>query len=231
MTGSELLRQTADGGEGTSGRDPVRVFVLVAIRLYRDGIVDALAGEGRYRVVGAGPVTAEVFRRVTEVEPDVVVLDSTVDGLLALLHDLRTRVPATRVVVLGVDDADDDVLRLVEAGIGGWIGVAGSIADLRETISAAAAGEAVCSPRLTATLLERVAALAAERRLPAQPPELTARQRQIAALIVEGLSNKEIARRLSIETTTVKNHVHAIFERLQVSRRAEAVARLRQSRA
>jgi len=103
----------------------------------------------------------------------------------------------------------------------------GTLADLRAVIESVARGEVVCSPRIAASLLRRIADLAAEREPP--PPELrlTSREIEIVELIDQGLSNKEIAQRLSIALPTVKNHVHSILDKLHVHRRAEAAARLR----
>jgi len=88
-------------------------------------------------------------------------------------------------------------------------------------------GEAVCSPRVAGALLRRIAALATDGRSDRVPAHLTKREREIMGLIDEGLSNKEIAKRLRIEVATVKNHVHNILEKLQVHRRGEAAARVR----
>ena len=89
-------------------------------------------------------------------------------------------------------------------------------------VESVARGEMLCSPRLAATLLHRVATLAQERHSPGPLDSLTVRERQIVDLLGDGLSNKEIARGLQIEVTTVKNHVHHILEKLQVARRADA---------
>jgi len=85
----------------------------------------------------------------------------------------------------------------------------------------------VCSPRVAGALLRRIAALATDGRSDRVPAHLTNREREIMGLIDEGLSNKEIAKRLRIEVATVKNHVHNILEKLQVHRRGEAAARVR----
>ncbi len=84
----------------------------------------------------------------------------------------------------------------------------------------------LCSPRITASLLRRVGALAAELRGPSPNASLTAREVEVAELLDQGLSNKEIGQRLNIAVPTVKNHVHSILEKLHVHRRAEAAARL-----
>src|SRR5439155_827652 len=102
-----------------------------------------------------------------------------------------------------------------------------SIDDLVTVIESVARGEAICSPRVAAGLLRRVAALAAGHGGDLPRAQLTNREREIVRLIDNGLSNKEIARALGIEVATVKNHVHNILEKLQVHRRGEAAARVR----
>jgi two-component system, NarL family, nitrate/nitrite response regulator NarL len=117
-------------------------------------------------------------------------------------------------------------VRWAEEGTAGYVPRDAGLADLEACVHSVARGEALYTPRMAAALLRRIAALAAERR--PQPPraKLTLREREIAALMREGLSNKEIASVLSIEASTVKNHVHNILAKLDVHRRAEAAARL-----
>lgn len=138
--------------------------------------------------------------------------------------------PDVKVVALAVaeTETEDDIISCAEAGIAGYVPREGSGEDLLWTIEHVARGEAPCSPRIAATLLRRVAALAAERRPASRGATgLTPRQRQIVGLIGQGLSNREIAQRLCIELSTVKNHVHSALEKLGTNRRAEAVALLR----
>jgi DNA-binding NarL/FixJ family response regulator len=128
-------------------------------------------------------------------------------------------------VTLGVDDGDDDVLAWAEAGVSGYVARDASFEDLVETVRAVARGELRCSPRLAATLLRRVTALAGD--APHSATRLTQREREISSLLEAGLSNKEIAGRLYIELPTVKNHVHNILRKVGASRRGEAAALLR----
>jgi two-component system nitrate/nitrite response regulator NarL len=207
----------------------IRVLVVAEVRLYRDGIAAALSADPRFEVVGsAGDVSGGVasFASLT---PDVVLLDLAGSDPPAHVRKLHERVPTAYVVALGVTEAEDDVLPLAEAGVAGYVTRDGSVADLLATVESVASGETICSPRIAATLLRRVALLARERGASEAAPEreLTSRERQIVALIDEGLSNKEIATMLRIELPTVKNHVHNILEKLKVHRRGEAAAAVR----
>jgi two-component system nitrate/nitrite response regulator NarL len=105
-----------------------------------------------------------------------------------------------------------------------------SLADLITSLECAAQGDVVCSPRVAGILLRRIGSQAGPRRREGAAVRLTVREHEIVQLIETGLTNKEIARRLHIELATVKNHVHNILEKLQVNRRADAVARVRGDR-
>jgi len=129
-----------------------------------------------------------------------------------------------RVVTVGVRETEDDILILAEAGSAGYVLRADSLDSMRTVIEAVVRGETVCSPRTTSMLLGRVAALAAERRASAGAVRLTAREVEILDLIEQGLGNREIAERLSIEVRTVKNHVHSIITKIGVARRGQAAA-------
>ena len=205
----------------------VRTFVLAGVRLYREGVAAALAEDDRFRVVGAAAERADALPQLSELLPDVVLVAAGPADAPALVRAIRAHAPEASVVALGLVEEDEDVLPLAEAGIAGWVTRDASVDDLREVVALAAAGEARCSPRMTASLLRRVALLAEDSRDGLDTPALTRRQREIVALIDEGLSNKEIARRLSIELPTVKNQVHNILEKLQVSRRGAAAAVVR----
>ncbi|HEY7075690.1 MAG TPA: response regulator transcription factor, partial [Solirubrobacteraceae bacterium] len=189
---------------------------------HRDGIASLLRGDPRLRVVGAvpgrGPAPVERF--------DVIVLDVTGEDAGGLIRRW-SREPARGLVAIGVPDAQERVLSFAEAGVLGFVEREAAVDELVAGIEAAARGEAHCSPRVATTLLRRITALNAPSEPRSDPAALTARERQIVELIAEGLSNKEIASRLYIEVATVKNHVHNILDKLKVSRRGEAAARLR----
>ena len=207
----------------------IRVLVVAGVRFYREGLAAALSADGRFTVAGTAADVSEAAGRLDELAPDVVLLDLAGKGGPGVVRRLLAEAPGAQVVALGVTEADDDVLPLAEAGVAGYVTRDGTVDDLLAAVASVAAGETICSPRMTATLLRRVALLARDRRAVAADAarELTRREREIVALIDEGLSNKEIAARLRIELATVKNHVHNILDKLHVRRRAEAAAVVR----
>jgi two-component system nitrate/nitrite response regulator NarL len=212
-------------GEPAGESPPIRLVIAAEIRLYREGIAQVLAKEPDVSVVGAAAEAGEALQTVLGCSPDVALLDLGAERGLAAVRALRREAPGVRLVTLGVDDGDDDVLAWAEAGVSGYVPRDASFEDLVETVRAVARGELRCSPRLAATLLRRVTALAGD--VPSSPARLTQREREISSLLDAGLSNKEIASRLYIELPTVKNHVHNILRKVGASRRGEAAALLR----
>jgi DNA-binding NarL/FixJ family response regulator len=143
---------------------------------------------------------------------------------------VRTLVAATpeiKVVALGIPGVEPDVIAIAEAGASGYVARDGSMDDLVAVVESVARGECLLSPDIAAKLFRRVATLAREPRLEPMDGKLTARELDVLGLIDDGLSNKEIAKALSIELPTVKNHVHSVLEKLNVRRRTAAAARAR----
>jgi DNA-binding NarL/FixJ family response regulator len=159
----------------------------------------------------------------------VVLLDAASHGALEGACAIRASSPDAAVVALGVANAEGDVIACAEAGVAGYVVREGSVEDLIATVESAARGELRCSPRMAGALVRRLARLAAGQPIP-DGARLTRRELEIVRMIDDGLSNKEIAVRLSIEVATVKNHVHHLLEKLGVRRRGEAAAKLRMRR-
>lgn len=203
-----------------------RVLIASRVRLYRDGLADLLSHDPRIEVVGAATGPSEALASIASLEPDVVVVDAALPGSLDNIRVICAARPAVRVVATAVPDRDSEVIACAEAGAAGYATRDASATDLADVIERASSGEILCSPRMAATLFRRIATLAAQG-APAPPLNtLTSREHEIVLLIDEGLSNKQIAHRLQIEVTTVKNHVHHILEKLSVGARGDAAARL-----
>ena len=210
--------------------DLVSVLVVSEVRLYRDGIRRLLEHAPGVRVAGTSACDRDAVRALENAPVDVVLLDATVPVAPDALRKLGA--PVQKVVVLGVVEREEEIVTWAEAGAAGYISRDGSSDDLGATIRAVARGETLCSPRMVAALLRQLAVRAAASRAvaPAYGDLLTPREREVADLLGEGMSNKEIARRLCIELSTVKNHVHNILQKLEVSRRGQAAAQLLSAR-
>jgi DNA-binding NarL/FixJ family response regulator len=203
----------------------IRIVLLSDVRLHREGLALVLAGTPGIEVL-ATAVPGDARDVLARHAPDVALLDLGTDDDLTAVRSLVAAAPHVSFVVLAVPELEHAILDCAEAGVTGYVTRDGSLVELVETIQAVARGEALYPARTVARLLRRIAARPHAHHASVRST-LTRRERQVAALLEAGLSNKEIARRLSIELPTVKNHVHNILEKLGVSRRGEAVAKLR----
>lgn len=209
----------------------MRVFLISTVALYREGLADVLARREGIEIAGATADPADVSTAQVD-RSAIVVLDMV--GFDPV--DVAPRVAGAteaRVVAINVPSDDRDVIACAEAGVACCLTAEASLDQLVLAIGSAAEGEARCSPWTAAVLQRRVAVLAQERRrapmttIDPVVARLTTREFEIVGLVEQGLSNKEIARRLCIELPTVKNHVHRILDKLGVRRRAEAAALVR----
>lgn len=203
--------------------DLPRVVVVSDTLLYREGVARGLAHDEKL-IVAAVATMREALAKMELARADAVLLDTAASGALALARMLKLAWPTVAVIGFGVDD-EANSLACAEAGLVGFVGRDGTLAELATAVERALAGEVRCSPRLAALLCERVAALSG--RIDDMPTGLTRRERQIADLVSDGLSNKEIAIELRIGPATVKNHIHNILEKLHVPRRGAIGSRLR----
>ena len=207
------------------GLELVQAFIVADVRVHRDGLQELLEREACIDVIGAAATVPESIAEISNLAPDVVLLDVAGENRVAAITALVQAIPGVKVIACAVPETEQDVIPCAEAGVAACLPRETPLTELGATIERVASGETIASPRVAAMLLRRVATLAAR----SSPEErLTAREGEILGLIDDGLSNKQIARRLSIELPTVKNHVHNILEKLHVHRRYEAAARMRE---
>lgn len=205
----------------------IRMVIVHANRLFRETLAMSLAQQERIVVVG------------TAASLDQIPMDWAVSGLNLFLVEanaltrkaledatrIRTVAPGCKVVMLEVPDADADVLACIEiGGASGYVLRGASFDDLLRSIRAVAAGETLCQPRITNLAFSRLSELAREvsSSCAEHSKPLTRREQDIIESIEQGLSNKEIAIRLGIELSTVKNHVHNILDKLKLQDRRSA---------
>lgn len=205
----------------------ITVLIVADIRLYREGLAQVLERQEQFHVAGTAADAEGALARLRASCPQVVLVDMAMAESLATVRAITDLAPDVKVLALSVAETEGDVFACAEAGIAGYVPRHGSLTDLVAALDSVARGEALFSPRMAASLLRRVAALAAQQPDGSLQFHLTPREREILRLLDEGLANKEIALRLGIEVATVKNHVHNILEKLQVHRRGEAAARMR----
>lgn len=202
--------------------------VISHVRLLREALISALAGDDGMEACGVSSREA-IEAVVVKAKPSLAVVDASHPEAAALVAAVRARAPKLSIVVLATQDRDEDFLAWTDIGISGYLEPDASAGDLVAAVRRVAAGDVVYPARLTALLLSRLSTRSDERTRGAGIHALTAREREIAALLADGLSNKLIGRRLRIAQPTVKNHVHNILAKWDVQSRGAVAARYRRT--
>ncbi len=193
--------------------NPIRIFIVDSIRLLRDGLVSLLKEQKDLTVIGAEARDSSALSKIKELRPDVVLMDIGSPGEddgISMLRTLSQEALGVKIIVIGVLDLIDVIMPCIEAGAAGYVLKEATFDHLVETIRAVYKGESFCSPQIAASLFSRVTELTSAyfSNVPQRSVNLTGRELEIIDEIAQGLSNKEIAKRLGIETQTVKNHIH-----------------------
>jgi two-component system, NarL family, nitrate/nitrite response regulator NarL len=209
----------------------VDLLILSDVRLYREALALNLSSRSpAVEVVGVCASAAEALEVARRNPRAVALIDVGSTDALAEIRRLSAGAPGLTLLALALSpDSEREIVAATEAGVAGYVPPEASIEDLLAAVEHAARGEMLCTPRVAGTLARRLASLASSRTPAGEADALTAREMEVLDLLDSGLSNKQIARRLSIRLATVKNHVHSILSKLNVKRRGEAVAVLRRS--
>ncbi|MCP3422650.1 response regulator transcription factor [Nocardioides sp. STR3] len=204
----------------------IRVLLVDDDPLVRSALTLMLGGQSDIEVVGEAPDGAAGLAQVTEHEPDVVLMDirmPVMDGLEAT-RLLCSRPSPPAVVVLTTFDADDHVLRAVEAGADGFLLKDTPPGDIVEAIRTVAAGDAMLSPSATRSLVSRLRSTAPSDRTSTAAERLsvlTERELEVAVCVGRGLSNSEVASELYLSIPTVKSHVSRLLTKLDATNRVQ----------
>ena len=204
---------------------PVRVLIADDHRLMREGTAALLAGDARIEVVGLAADGREAIALAERRRPDVALLDLNmpeVRGIEACAAIRRSN-PETEVMILTVSEQEPDLYASLRVGAAGYLLKDIAPADLIEAVLAAGRGEPRIPASMAGRLLQELAGAAPEAST-GPIGSLTEREREVLALLAEGLRNREIADRLVISEATVKTHVRHVLEKLRFRNRAEAAA-------
>lgn len=207
-----------------SSSDVIRVVVADDHPIVREGLTALLASLSDFEVVGVADTGEAAVRQVMMTRADVAVLDLQMPGLdgIAATREIVRLAPRVAVLVLTMFSDDDSVFAAMRAGARGYLVKGAEQDEIARAIRAVAAGEVIFGAGAAQRALQWFAAPPTV----ADPfPELTVREREILDLLAAGLSNARIAARLGIATKTVANHVSAVFAKLQVTDRAQAIIR------
>jgi DNA-binding NarL/FixJ family response regulator len=206
----------------------LRVLVVEDHPLFRKGVVTLLQSVPDLAVAGIAVSGEEAVVLAAELRPDVVLMDLQLPGISGIeaTRAIVTTDPGVRVLVLSLFEDDDSVFLALRAGARGYVLKDADEEELTGAIRAVGRGEAIFSRAIAGRVL---AFFAQPREAPKVFPDLTDREREILALIAQGHPNPSIARRLSLSPKTVANYVSAIFAKLQVADRAEAMIRAREA--
>jgi two-component system, NarL family, nitrate/nitrite response regulator NarL len=226
---AHLAEAGSPGNSDGCERHPL-LLIVSEIRLFSEGLAEALGRHSPLSVVGHCMAAREALAKLADLPLDIVLLDASMPGGLALVGQARKLAPKVSVVVLALNETTETVVAWGEAGAAGYIPKTTGLADVVSILLDIQQGKQVCSPAVAAGLFRRLHKLPTIRHnmgdhVPS--PALTARETEILELISDGLSNKDIARQLKIGVSTTKSHVHNLLAKLNVPQRGQAVVRMR----
>jgi DNA-binding NarL/FixJ family response regulator len=214
-------------GMATETASPIKVVLADDQALVRAGFRSLLDAQDDIEVVGEASSGDEAVRLASELSPDVVLMDIRMPGMdgLAATRAIAEdeRLADVRIVVLTTFGLDEYVFEAIRAGASGFLVKDTEPNELVQAVRVVASGEALLSPSVTKQLLVEFASRAKEPLQAAGLEELTDREREIVALVGEGLSNHEIAERLFVSPATAKTHVSRAMGKLGARDRAQLV--------
>ncbi|MGW2517431.1 response regulator [Streptomyces sp. NPDC001617] len=205
-------------------QNPIRVFLLDDHEVVRRGITDLLDAEPDISVVGDADTVEHALVRGPALRPHVAVLDVRLpdgDGI-SVCRELRSRMPELACLMLTSFDHEDALLDAIMAGASGYVlkQIRGS--DLISAVRTVASGQSMLDPATTARLMRSLRDPVAAPTIAPELASLSPRERDILALIGDGLTNREIGKKLYLSEKTVKNHISRLLAKLGVQRRVQA---------
>lgn len=204
----------------------MKILVVDDHALFREGLVSLLAKQPDFTVIGEAASGHEAISKANTLKPDLVLMDiglPDMDGLEAV-KEILTHRPDTKIVMLTIHDTDDLLVNAIISGAKGYLLKNTSLSMILASLRALNRGEMALSRTMTRRVLEGFTHMASSRSSESELIEnLTAREFEVLRLLATKATNRQIAEKLSITETTVKVHVHNIFEKLDIKKRREAI--------
>ena len=208
---------------GDPATDPIGVFVLDDHEIVRRGVCRLLETEPDIRVIGEASTASAALARIPALRPDVALLDVRLpdgDGV-SVCRKIRSRLPGVACLMFTAFGDDRTLLDAVMAGAAGYMLKEADGSDLVGAVRAAASGQSLLHPRTASRLMARLLDASGK---PDPLAGLTPHERNVLVLIGEGLTNRQIGKRLFISEKTVKTYVSTMFRKLGLEQRTAAAA-------
>jgi DNA-binding NarL/FixJ family response regulator len=203
-----------------------RVLIADDDNLMRAGLIELLSADTTIEIVGDASTGREAVERTRRLDPDVVLMDVRMPDLdgIAATRELTRAAPRTRVLILTTFEQDDYIFGALRAGASGFLLKRTRPEELIAAVHTIGAGDSLLSPSVTRRVIDRMAQqptpdFAGQAKL----HRLTPRERDVLELVARGLSNREIAKELVVEESTIRSHVKRILMKLQLRDRVQIV--------
>jgi DNA-binding NarL/FixJ family response regulator len=203
----------------------IRLLIADAHEIFRVGLRAILGSDRGLAVVGEASSAAEAVEEAERLKPDVVIMDLRFPdgGGTDACREIRRRSPETRVLFLTAAVDEEAILSAISVDANGYVLKGINTEGLLQAIRSVARGQSILDTAVTQPVLTRMKSLSEIR--PSNPrPPLSSQQQRVLALVAEGKTNKEIAAAMDLSDKTVRNYVRYIFQKLHVTRRAQAAA-------
>jgi len=201
----------------------VNIIVLTPIRILGEGLETCLSRRTDIRLLATVPDLAGLRAALRTATPDLVLIDVTQGTDLEEIRSIAAERPDLALMALGLREQRQEVIRCGRAGFAGYVAREATIETLCQAMLELVEGRLQCSAEISRDLLRALFGMELRSQAPQPNKTLTKREGEVLQLIGRGLSNKEIARELSLSTATIKHHVHGVLGKLNVTRRAQAV--------
>jgi len=207
--------------------DVIKILIVDDHAVVRDGLVTMMSRQDDFVVAGEAVNGLEAVAKARELQPDVILMDlrmPELDGVEAMRR-IREKDAGVKFIVLTTYDTDEYIFDAIEAGAKGYLLKDASREDLFKAVRSVHQGESLIQPAVVSRVLDRFAQLSRRPGQGGEPQALSDREMEVLREMARGSANKQIAADLSISENTVKTHVTNIFQKLEVSRRTEAVTK------